>query len=72
LVELNWINTYGNNWSIFIVGFFECIAISWFYGFNNFRIDLAAMQGFEVVFSFSFNIWRILWTYVTPIVYIVR
>lgn len=61
-------DSYSGNWAILILGLMECMCITWFYGFNNFRADLAAMLGERFVYHWSFNIWRILWTFITPLI----
>lgn len=64
-------DTYSASWAVFIIGFFECISVAWFYGFDKFRADVSTMLGERVVYHWSFNIWRILWTTVTPLLLVV-
>ena len=59
-------DNYSGNWAIFIIGIFECISVAWFYGFEKFRADVSTMLGDRLVYHWTFNIWRILWTVVTP------
>jgi hypothetical protein len=63
-VEL--IDTYSGNWAVLIVGALECISISWFYGFANFRKDISLMIGKKYTDSKLFYLWNVCWAVVTP------
>jgi len=57
---------YSTNWSIVIVGFLECVIVTWIYGTNgeathNFRNHIAEMTGFRVSLF-----WIVCWKYITP------
>ena len=64
-------NTFSGNWAIFIIAGLESLSVAWFYGFDNFRNDLAAMLGPKIVYHFSFNLFRILWCFITPLIVLV-
>ena len=57
---------------MFLVGAFEAISISWFYGFDNFRKDVELMIGKRYTKSKIFYIWNILWGIITPGLLIVK
>ncbi|CAF0729098.1 unnamed protein product [Brachionus calyciflorus] len=61
-------DTYVGNWTVFLLGALESISIGWFYGFNNFRKDLSTMLGTKITDSIFFNIFRILWCFLTPVI----
>lgn len=62
------LDTYSSGWAVLLVGALECISITWFYGFNNFRNDIQAMLGKKIVRHRLFNVWRILWAILIPII----
>lgn len=64
---LELVNTYAGDWAILIIGALEAIAVTWFYGFRNFKIDLSCMIGSKYVNNFTYYIWYFLWAIATPI-----
>lgn len=67
-----WIEIFNSNagsWAIMIIGFFELMAISWFYGFKNIRIDIRCMLGRKYT-NWTFHIWAVLWGVVIPVILI--
>lgn len=68
---IEFLDSYEGSWAIFLVAAAESISVGWFYGFNNFRNDLALMLGSKIVHNFFFNIFRLLWCFITPAIVIV-
>jgi solute carrier family 6 (neurotransmitter transporter, glycine) member 5/9 len=65
------LDTYSSGWAVLLVGALECISITWFYGFNNFRNDIQAMLGKNITKHKLFNIWKLLWTIIIPIILLI-
>ncbi|KAL3841981.1 hypothetical protein ACJMK2_020057 [Sinanodonta woodiana] len=60
---LNLVDYSISGFPLLFVGFLECIAINWIYGFNKFSEDIEMMIGYKP------NIyWKICWKYITPLV----
>lgn len=58
----NIFNTYAcSGWALLTLMFFECIAVSWFYGIDNFYDDIKSMIGY-----YPSRFWKICWLYLTP------
>ncbi|CAH1777630.1 unnamed protein product, partial [Owenia fusiformis] len=49
--------------SLFILGFFETIALAWVYGFNRFANDIATMTGDRPGLW-----WKYCWRFITPLI----
>jgi len=61
MFALQLVDNYAATYSTLIIGFVECIAISWVYGWNKFSEDIKLMLGKRP------NLWwRIMWSAVTP------
>ncbi|KAG1663868.1 Sodium- and chloride-dependent glycine transporter 2 [Nymphon striatum] len=57
----NLMDWYAGAWSFFLIGFVECIVISWIYGYDRFADNIEEMIGFRP------NIyWQLVWKYITP------
>ncbi|CAF1055632.1 unnamed protein product [Brachionus calyciflorus] len=58
----NIFNTYASSgWALLTLMFFECIAVSWFYGNDKFYEDIKDMIGY-----YPGKFWKICWFYLTP------
>ncbi|KAK7096784.1 sodium- and chloride-dependent glycine transporter 1-like [Littorina saxatilis] len=53
---------YCASFSLMLISFFECFAISWIYGLDRFFKDIALMIGYE-----PHSIWKFMWRFVTPV-----
>ncbi len=60
-------DNYSGNWAILIVAMFECIAITWFYGFDKFKLDISTMIGKRLTNNRSFLIWKAFWLVLSPL-----
>lgn len=56
------IDNYAATYSLLIIGLFECVAINYIYGIQNFFKDIEMMLGKRPTFW-----WYIMWRFVTPI-----
>lgn len=66
------LDEYSANWAILLIAFVECISIGWFYGVDNFRIDISTMIPPESTFMHKLNsvlfvLFKICWIAVTPL-----
>ncbi|CAF0892953.1 unnamed protein product [Brachionus calyciflorus] len=66
------LDEYSANWAILLIALVECISVGWFYGVNNFRIDISTMIPKESTFMHKLNsilfVWfKICWMFLTPI-----
>ena len=55
------IDNYAATYSLLIIGLFECVAINYIYGIQNFFKDIEMMLGKRPTVW-----WVIMWRYVTP------
>ena len=55
------IDNFAATYSLLIIGLFECVALSYVYGIDNFFKDIEMMIGRKPTIW-----WRIMWRYVTP------
>lgn len=59
----NIFNTFSaSGWALLALIFFECIAVSWFYGTNRFYSNITQMIGYE-----PGRFWKLCWFILTPI-----
>jgi SNF family Na+-dependent transporter len=68
-----WIEIFNTNacgWAILVVGFCECIAVSFFYGMENIRRDIGCMLGSSYT-NWTFYIWYPIWGFITPIILLI-
>uniref|UniRef100_A0A8R1TZG3 Transporter n=1 Tax=Onchocerca volvulus TaxID=6282 RepID=A0A8R1TZG3_ONCVO len=54
-------------WTLVLLAFLECMAISWAYGIDNFLDNIKWMIGF---YPSPYIAWKILWKFVCPIIYL--
>ncbi|VDD86789.1 unnamed protein product [Enterobius vermicularis] len=62
MLVMEWLIVYGTNWGLLIAVFCETIVIAFFYGINQFVIDIKEMLGFTPGWY-----WKICWTIVSPL-----
>ena len=60
------IDQYSGAWSTLICGVFECVAISWLYGYKNFTFDLKLMMPW-LPLRLTQNLAMVFWGIVTPL-----
>lgn len=61
---------YAGDWSILVTAAFECITMSYLYGFNNIKTDIRCMLGDWAVDTKTWYIWCICWGFVSPVLMI--
>ncbi|CAG9536156.1 unnamed protein product [Cercopithifilaria johnstoni] len=54
-------------WTLVLLAFLECMAISWAYGVDNFLDNVKWMIGF---YPPPYIVWKILWKFVCPLIYL--
>ncbi|VIO92045.1 Sodium:neurotransmitter symporter family protein [Brugia malayi] len=54
-------------WTLVLLAFLECMAISWAYGVDNFLDNVKWMIGF---YPPPYIVWKILWKFVCPFIYL--
>ncbi|XP_014681693.1 PREDICTED: sodium- and chloride-dependent glycine transporter 1-like [Priapulus caudatus] len=59
------IDSYAATWSVLIIGWVECVALSWVYGVDNFLENISQMLGKDI---YPYWYWKIVWKFVTPVV----
>lgn len=57
---------FATGWALILIGFFECIALSWVYGILNFQKDIRLMIGKKLTDIKVFWYWIIHWIFITP------
>lgn len=62
------LDSFSGSWAVLLVATLECLAVGWIYGFDKFKNDISTMIGSKVTDHWSFNVWRITWCYLSPIV----
>lgn len=61
------IDNYAATYSLLIIGLFECVALNYVYGIDNFMKDIQMMLGHK-----PGRWWYVMWRYVTPSLLVVR